>query len=171
MRLFLAVAPPSPVLAALEGIERANLPGVRWTSAPQWHVTLRFLGEVSTDDVAALVEAVRSAVLPAAVMAVPGESTGSFGREVLHVSVDGLAELAGAVAHASARFGAPPEARPYRGHITLARARRGGADLRALAGRPVAVPAWPVTSFELVRSALGQGAPRYTVVERFSLQR
>ena len=46
MRLFVAVRPNEAVLDAVAGLARPERPGVRWTTQPQWHVTLRFLGGV-----------------------------------------------------------------------------------------------------------------------------
>ena len=47
----MAVAPPEAVVADLETFveprrESGALPGLRWTSPEQWHVTLAFLAEV-----------------------------------------------------------------------------------------------------------------------------
>ncbi len=50
MRLFVAVWPSAAVVDELRGLERPARPGVRWTTADQWHVTLRFLGEMEDPD-------------------------------------------------------------------------------------------------------------------------
>lgn len=44
-RIFIALPLPSPVRAVLQTLEQP-LAGVRWTPPEQWHVTLRFLGDV-----------------------------------------------------------------------------------------------------------------------------
>ncbi|HKY68104.1 MAG TPA: hypothetical protein VJM49_17100, partial [Acidimicrobiales bacterium] len=56
---------------------------------------------------------------------------------------------------------------PFRGHVTLARARRGG-DVRPLAGGRVAAR-FPVGTVTLVRSTPGRGGPRYDVLHIRSL--
>ena len=48
VRLFVAVWPPESVVEMLLGLDRPEGPELRWTTEPQWHVTLRFLGEVET---------------------------------------------------------------------------------------------------------------------------
>ncbi|MGH9148794.1 MAG: RNA 2',3'-cyclic phosphodiesterase, partial [Acidimicrobiales bacterium] len=62
-----------------------------------------------------------------------------------------------------------PEDRPFRGHLTLARARdRGGVDLRPRCGAAFAA-SWVVREVTLVASRLGAGAARYDVVDRLAL--
>ena len=64
----------------------------------------------------------------------------------------------------------PPEPRPFKGHLTLARARdrRRGVDLRPFVGTPVAA-SWPVTEVCLVESRLHPKGANYEVVETVSL--
>lgn len=163
MRLFVAVWPPAQVAAALAQIP---IPDVRRVAVERLHVTLRFLGSVEDGEVPALVAALRSGVLlDSPVVASLGPATATFGRHVLHVPVHGLERAAEGVARACRGFGEPAEDRPFVGHLTLARSRRGGPDLRASAGTPVPALAqepWPVGEVTLVRSAGGS----YEVLER-----
>jgi 2'-5' RNA ligase len=162
MRLFVAVHPPAEVLDAVAALPRPERPGVRWTTRNQWHVTLRFLGEV--DDPGPVAAAVAEAVAPLApVEAVLGPAVTALGPGVVCVPVAGLDEVAAAVVAATAPFGGPPEERRFRGHLTLARVRRGGTPARRLAGAPVA-GSWTVTSAEVVRSHLHPAGARYEVV-------
>ena len=62
MRLFVAAWPPADVVEALRGLDRPVVTGMRWTTADQWHVTLRFLGDV--DDPAPVVAALTAATEP-----------------------------------------------------------------------------------------------------------
>ena len=64
MRLFVAVWPPADVIDGLRGLERPSVDGVRWTTPDQWHVTLRFLGELPS--ASALSAALHGTALPAA---------------------------------------------------------------------------------------------------------
>ncbi len=166
-RLFLAVWPPPEVLEALAALPRPDVAGLRWTTAEQWHVTLRFLGDA--DEVAAREAFDRTAVGPE-VAARLGPLTGRFGRRVLHVPVHGLEGLAAATLEATAGVGLAPGTRPFAGHITLARARgRRGVDLRPLAGKVVS-GRWAVDELTLVASHLGGAGPsRYEVVARRTL--
>lgn len=150
MRLFVAVRPPEAVLDVVAALPRPPRQGVRWTPRSQWHVTLRFLGEV--DDPAPVVAALDAAPL-AGGEATLGPRVEALGRGVVVVPVAGLDELAAAVAAATGAWGRPPEARPFRGHVTLARA--GRRSVRDLVGAPVSAR-FPVREVVLVRSRLGQ---------------
>lgn len=176
MRLFVAVWPDAPVREAVAAFERPDLPGGRWTTADQWHVTLRFLGEVAEPDVAEVVDALRSvAARHPPVTAVLGPATGRFKDRILHVPVAGLDELAVDVIAATATMGdAPPEDRAFQGHLTLARVRPRQARLSpaalppALVGRSLA-GSWTVRELTLVASDRRPGGSAYTVVARVPL--
>jgi 2'-5' RNA ligase len=155
VRLFVAVRPPDAVLDVVGGLRRPERDGVRWTTRPQWHVTLRFLGEV--DDPAPVVAALDSAPLVRCA-AVVGPRVAALGRGVVMVPVAGLEALADGVVAATGPFGRRPEARPFRGHLTLARVRRG--PVRGLVGEAVELR-FPVEDVRLVRSRPGPGGARY----------
>lgn len=123
LRLFLAIPIPEAVgdrLAALE----TDLPGAAWRLPEQYHLTLRFLGEID----GALARDVDGEV--ARVAAAPFElmlaGAGSFGgREPSAVWAgvspsDQLMRLATACESAVRRAGLPPETRKYKPHVTLA---------------------------------------------------
>ena len=177
MRLFVAVWPPPWALDAVAALARPEHPGLRWTTPDQWHVTLRFLGEVAepgptlraVEAGAPALRAVAAATGPGGVRATMGPAVAVLGRHVLVVPVAGLEPLAGAVVAATAGVGEAPPDRPFRGHLTLARARRGAeVGPRALAGAPVQ-GLWPVTELTVVRSHLSSGGARYEVVHRVAL--
>jgi 2'-5' RNA ligase len=142
-RLFVAVRPPVAVVEALG-------PGVR----PDLHVTLRFLGGI--DD--ALVEQVdadlRAGLAGVGVCeAVVGTSVHRLGQSALVLPVSGLEDLAAAVRAAVGRYGG--DDRPFRGHLTIARRRRGvpAPDVDG----PAEPVRWRVEEVALVRSELGRG--------------
>lgn len=176
MRSFVAVWPDPPVLEAVAAFERPDLPGGRWTTVDQWHVTLRFLGEVAQADVAEVVDVLRSvAARHRPVTAVLGPVTGRFKERILHVPVAGLDELAADVIAATATMGdAPPDDRAFQGHLTLARVRPRQARLSppavppALVGCPLA-GSWTVRELTLVASDRRPGGSAYSVVERVPL--
>lgn len=169
VRLFVAVWPSPEVVQALESFPRPER-GVRWTAPEQWHVTLRFLGEVSEPgaaEVEAGVAGVAARLGPAP--AVVGPATACLGTGVLMVPVSGLEALAAATVEATAGWGAaPPEHRPFVGHLTLARSRRRGPDLRRLAGHRLAA-SWTASELTLVRSSTSRSGARYEVLRRFAL--
>lgn len=164
----MAVWPPPAVLDLLAGLDRPAVDGVRWTTRDQWHVTLRFLGPVP--EVEPVAEALAGLAAAEPVRAVMGPAVGRFGRRVLHAPVGGLDALAAGVGAATAGIGRPPEDRPFRGHVTLARvAKHADVDLRPLAGGPVA-GAWEVGAVCLVESRLSPAGARYEVLEEFPIR-
>jgi 2'-5' RNA ligase len=139
-------------------------PGLRWTPAGQWHLTLAFLGEIDGDALdegvlpdltARLARAARRH--PPQELALSG--AGRFGDRVLWTRVRGdLRALAASVSAAARRCRIAVEDRPYRAHLTLARARP-GTDLRPAvdALRDFTGTTWTATTLHLVRSTLGAG--------------
>ncbi len=169
VRLFVAVRPPESVVEMLLGMERPDFTQLRWTTEEQWHVTLRFLGEV--DDPGPVVRALRGVpdtLLAHGVLevrAVLGPTTAWFpGRVVLQVPVAGLDALAHAVMEATAPWTARADDHSFSGHLTLARTRGRARGPASLAGASLAV-AWRVRAFELVSSVLEHRGPRYETVD------
>ena len=166
-RLFVAVWPPGKVLAQVAQLERPALDGLRWTGPDHWHVTLRFLGQVP--DIDAVTEGLSAGPALPTARAVLGPATSRFDQRVLHVPVTGLEVLAERVTVATGHLGRPPERRPFTGHVTLARVRKGAkVDLRPLTGAPLAAT-WTVAEVCVVESRLSPTGAHYEVRRRISL--
>ncbi|MDQ6616480.1 MAG: RNA 2',3'-cyclic phosphodiesterase [Actinomycetota bacterium] len=170
MRLFVAAWPSPAVLEQLALIDRPPRPGIRWTPEDQWHVTLRFLGEIGGEDVdrvKAALDQLGSAGAGGPVTAVAGPALERLGQSVLCLPVAGLDELTAAVVALTSEFGVPVEDRSFRGHLTIARAGR-AVNPR----QPVPVPfsaAWEVEEVTLVASTLRPTGARYEVIGRYRL--
>jgi 2'-5' RNA ligase len=167
-RLFVAVWPPASVVDHLRALERPGRPGVRWTSEDQWHVTLRFAGDVDDGGQLALRNAlgqVAACVAPVDVRAGPVPQ--ALGRTVWVLPVKGLEALAGTIGDTTRGVGQPPPDRPFRGHLTLARVRR-PTSLDSLPASPL-TDRWTVTEVTLVRTELRAEGARYDVIDRWSL--
>jgi 2'-5' RNA ligase len=173
VRLFVAVWPPESVIEMVLGIDRPDVTMLRWTTEPQWHVTLRFLGEV--EDPGPVVDALR--VVPDRLVAAGdgdvraslGPTTAWFpGRHVLQVPVAGLDALAREVEEVTAPWGETVDDHRFSGHLTLARARGRGPGPASLAGASLAAT-WRVRALELVSSVLGHGGSRYETVATVAL--
>jgi 2'-5' RNA ligase len=77
-----------------------------------------------------------------------------------------LDSLAAAVVERTAGVGRAPEDRPFRGHLTLARARdRRGVDLRPFTGEAVE-GAWQVDEIHVIESHLRRDGARYETRSR-----
>lgn len=163
MRLFVAAWPDARTVGVLTALCGTEAGGVRWVPAPDWHVTLAFLGSVPEPELDALGEALGTvAASGAPVTAHLGPATRLLGRSVLCVPVQGLDELARAVLAATAPFSRSPDRdRPFLGHLTLARSAGRRPIPRQVAGRAISA-AWPVDAIRLVRSTT---APRGAIYD------
>jgi 2'-5' RNA ligase len=180
MRLFVGLAVDEAVKETLERLTlrlRAKDDGLRWSTPDQWHVTLVFLGEVDDEARARLVRELGEVRQPA--LRLRMEQMGVFERAgILHAEVEvspELQRLYEAVAAAVRKVGLEVEERPYRAHITLARARnkdgRKTIDrLRRAAEQQKLNARWEAAEFLLYESQLSPGGSRYVVRERFGLQ-
>ena len=165
-RLFVAVWLPPALTRRLRAVNRPPRDSLRWTTEDQWHVTLRFLGEVPTSgpvgealgSVASRFEGVTATLGPRPVV---------LGGRVWVLPVSGLDGLASAVLEATSAAVPDTGRRPFRGHVTLARAKRPG----ALTGLPdVDVGGeWTVDAVTLVCSHLHRDGARYEIVDRWTL--
>jgi len=166
VRLFVAVWPPADVLDAVAALARPDVPGLRWTTPDQRRSTPRCLGECDLDQATAAFDRIDATAAEATM----GPTTGRFGRRILHVPVDGLLSQAVATVAATAGVGEPPDPRPFAGHLTLARSRRGDTDLRPFTGLPLAGQ-WRAHELTLVASTLHPHGARYETVASLPLGR
>jgi RNA 2',3'-cyclic 3'-phosphodiesterase len=125
-------------------------------------VTLAFLGDVGDDVVAELARRLNRAAARYPPLSLSLGDGGRFGHQVLWTRVHGdrdvLRRLAGSVQAAARRCRLPVEQRPYRPHLTLARA-GAATDLRPLVERLTCWQGqpWLATRLYLIRSHLGAG--------------
>ncbi len=159
-RLFVAVWPPEQEATQLAHLVGAAETGVRRVPTPDLHVTIRFLGAA---DEGAVFAGLAASGLPLA-QARLGPAVTLLGSEVLMVPVAGLDELVLAVNAATADCGSPVDPRPFVGHLTLGRIRR-GAGSKAI-GAPVNA-AFAVDEVSLVSSTLTPTGPDYRILRRF----
>src|SRR5215469_1336294 len=183
MRLFVALAPPAAAVAHLDSAwapVRALHPGLRWTSAEAWHVTLAFLGEVSEDRLPRLLPRLERAAGRHVALGLSFTGAGAFPSPrratVLWTGIAGdhraLAQLAASVSAAARRAGAAPpdEGRRFRPHVTLARCRAPVNLTVVVASRhDYAGPSWTAGEICLIRSRLGE-SPRYETLGAYRLR-
>ncbi len=146
-RSFIAVRPPGHVRSAIVELQSTLGPGHRLVPPEQLHVTLRFWSDAPP---AAIVTALDGSTPPSTI-ALVGPSVGELGRDAVMLPVTGLDDLAAIVRTATAGV-PPPVARPFVGHLTVARRKRGVSE-GSVSGRPFAA-SFPVRSIELVVSEL-----------------
>src|SRR6187551_465159 len=174
-RLFTGVEIPPDVGQALATL-RGGLPGARWIDPENYHLTLRFIGDVD-DDVAQEIEWL----------------LGKVRREDFELRIDGLQSFGGrkpraivatvapspAVMELQAeherlmqRVGLDPEGRKYTPHVTLARLRDSSSRQVAdyLATRALIAPLpFTVSRFVLFSSRASVGGGPYVVEAAYPL--
>lgn len=125
-RLFVALEVPESVSAALCAL-RADLPGACWMT--QYHLTLRFLGDVNTPQVEPLRTALAGVQGPPLRVRGRGLDVLPSRRRpcvlVVHAERTApLAELHQEVEAAAQRLDLAPDRRSFRPHVTVARLKR-----------------------------------------------
>lgn len=189
-RMFAAVLPPESVKEEIERFLEPR-PGLTWTSAGQWHLTLAFAESVDEWRIDELTDGLAAAARKHEPFRLRIAGAGAFPSveraKVLWLGVAGAADGAssdavdelGAVAGAARRAfnaaGAAPDGARFRPHLTLARL--GGRDdathwLRVL--DTFTSSEWEVDEIALVDSFLGEGPrgrARHEVVARLPLGR
>ncbi len=156
-RLFTGLEIPSEIAQRLT-LFRGGLPGARWIEPSDYHVTLRFLGEVDGTVAADLDEGLAGARARAP-FTVTLDGLASFGGErprALYASVvltPELADLQEEHERIARRAGAEPERRRFTPHVTLARLNR-EADAGAVARYLTEAGVFPHLTFTATRAAL-----------------
>ena len=176
LRLFAALPVPDDIGEGLLSRQQ-GIPGARWRSLDDLHITLRFFGEVreqAADDLDA-----ELARLSGAPIDVTLEGAGAFGEGAdIHAVWAGVAEnaalrtLAARVEAAARRVGLKPEARAYRPHVTLAYLTR--PDPARVAAwvqdhNLLKSPSWRAASFGLYSSRLGPDGSVYRLEREYLL--
>lgn len=183
VRVFLALELPLSLrtrLATLQSAFAGQAP-VKWSSPALLHITVRFLGNISTERLRALCDAAREAAasVPAFTLALAG--VGAFPNDrvprVLWVGIaqdagyTRLQELFSRTEEALSAHGFSREERAFAPHITLARVRDGatpaerralGDALRRLKERADVHGTWQVKELIVMRSDLSRSGPTYT---------
>jgi 2'-5' RNA ligase len=132
LRLFVGIPFPPELKLRLSQL-CAGVPGAKWVDPGNFHLTLRFIGEVG-EDLAADIDAALSR-LRARPFVLQLAGTGVFGNggtaRSLWVGVERnlpLAALRDKIEQALVRAGLPPEPRKFSPHVTLARLKHPASD-------------------------------------------
>ncbi|MGH6791858.1 MAG: RNA 2',3'-cyclic phosphodiesterase [Methyloceanibacter sp.] len=174
-RLFSAIELPQNIAARLT-LLRAGLTGARWIDPENYHLTLRFIGDV--DGVTARDFTHALGGIDAAPFELRLNGIGSFGGRkprAIFAGItpsDALDTLQRANERAARDVGLPPEGRNFTPHVTLARLRRARADaVAAYLERQGGIAAEPfmVSRFVLYSSRNSVGGGPYVVEAAYDL--
>ncbi|MDI1346037.1 MAG: RNA 2',3'-cyclic phosphodiesterase [Pseudolabrys sp.] len=174
-RLFTAIEIPPGVAEALDML-RGGLPGARWIDRENYHLTLRFIGDV--DDVVAQEAAYALGQVKRAAFDLHFEGLAAFGGRKPRAVVANVAptpallELQAEQERLMRRIGLEPEPRKYTPHVTLARLRTSSsldvADYLSARGYFRTAP-FPVSRFVLFSSRASTGGGPYVAEASYPL--
>jgi 2'-5' RNA ligase len=175
VRTFVAAWPDEPTRRRLAALDLGREKNLRLVGPTRWHVTLRFLGDVTDEQLGPLGEALVgcAATLREPVECRLGPATAWFARvRVLQLPAHGLNPVAAAVRDATVSLVSEPAdgSPPFNGHLTLARVkgRLGAQAQAALAGIPFE-SAFAVGHVDLVASEPSPQGHVYTTLVRAPL--
>jgi 2'-5' RNA ligase len=176
MRLFIAIDLQDDVKRALEEL-RTVIPGARWASAEQIHLTLAFPGDVEEQTAERLTEELDR--IEATEFEIHFSGTGCFPDRrrprVLWIGLEPephLNDLAARVREAVLSCGIPQEERPFFPHITLARLKLSPIrEFGAFLDQPQKqkLPPFSVQEFTLFQSRLTQNGAVHIPIKGFPL--
>jgi len=188
LRLFIAISIPEPVRDEIIRVQQELQPLVpravaRWARSDQFHLTLRFLGDVPADGVEDLKQSVNAVCRNARPLSLRAEGVGFFPNlrspRVVWVGINDragrLVDLQKQIEAAAGRFSPEPGEKNFTGHATLGRLKNPGpADVRDLAARAESLEKrlfgeWTAPEIEIIRSELSPVGARYTSLATFRL--
>ena len=167
------------LIDAVERIRQEVPEGIQWARPDGMHLTLKFLGNISSINVPSLLECVREVACPHPSFGLKLTGLGMFPNRrkprVLWAGVggdlDALSSLQQAAEDAINALGYSPEQRPFRPHITLGRPRRSVSDSQLTrigtvvsSLTPPSPISWRVECVDVMRSELHPSGARYTVL-------
>jgi RNA 2',3'-cyclic 3'-phosphodiesterase len=193
VRAFLAIGPPPeewldaldnwliPLKRRLTASWPSLKPPIAWTKREHLHVTLRFFGNVSVENLMLIKEVVSLLTSTIVPMSLTFEDLVFFPNRrqariaALQLKAEGLEKLVTVARDGLRNIGQPPENRPFIPHVTLARLKPMSGmerlkmkNLWPESSRPE-LPIWPVTEITLIQSQLSPGGSIYTPIGIFPL--
>jgi len=173
-RLFTALEIPSEIVQSMARL-RGGLPGARWVEPENYHLTLRFIGDVDDALAEEIADLLSKVARPAFDLRIDGlDSFGGNRPRAVVAAVSAVAELVELQAEHERimqRVGLEPD-RKYKPHVTLARLRdtssRQVADFLSIR-QPFRSPPFSVSRFVLYSSRASMGGGPYVVEAGYPL--
>ncbi|MFC3072303.1 RNA 2',3'-cyclic phosphodiesterase [Shinella pollutisoli] len=174
-RLFVALEVPQSAALSLS-LLRGGLPGARWIDVENFHITLRFIGDIDGRTADEVVDRLDRIERPEFQLALSG--MGSFGSKKPHSVFAGVTPapemyaLQAEIERICQRLGLPADPRKFTPHVTLARLRNARTEDVAhyLSGRGNFHTApFTVNRFVLMSSKESVGGGPYITEEVFPL--
>jgi 2'-5' RNA ligase len=188
LRLFVAISIPGLVRDEIIRLQQELQPlvprgVVRWARPDQFHLTLRFLGDVPANGVEDLKKSVGAVCRNARPLSLHAEGVGFFPNarspRVIWVGINDqeecLVDLQKQIEAAVRPFTAEPGEKNFTGHATLGRLKNPKpTDIRDIAARAQSLEkrlfgVWTAHEIEIIRSELSPAGARYTSLAAFRL--
>jgi 2'-5' RNA ligase len=169
IRLFVALEIPEEVRSSLFLLQ-GGVPGARWSTPEQYHLTLRFIGEVNEAAAGDIDDVLSTIAAPSFSLELAG--VGEFGGKLPRALWAGvrpsaeLVHLQKKIETAMQRLGHAAEERKFTPHVTLARLRNSPREkvMEFVAHHSLfASGGFEVKSFALFSSLLGNAGAVYNV--------
>ncbi|MCK4546096.1 MAG: RNA 2',3'-cyclic phosphodiesterase [Candidatus Eisenbacteria sp.] len=184
IRTFVALRLPSWVQKTVAEVQnRIHVPGirVRWVEPENFHLSLRFLGDMPVDRLESVYGAVEKGCAGVRAFEVSLEGIGAFPNlrrpRVIWVGLERgreeVARLAASIEDCLEEVGFAREERPFKAHATLGRVKDFSPAVRMLGERAAAqhleIDGIRVTRIEVMKSQLTRQGPIYTVLREVAL--
>ena len=186
--MFIAIPIPEPVRDEIIRVQQEMQPlaprgAARWTRPDQFHLTLRFLGDVHVDGLEQLKESVNAVCRSARPLQMCAEGVGFFPNphspRVVWVGIGDkeglLVDLQKQIEAAVRPFTVEPGEKNFSGHVTLGRLKNPKPpDARKMAAHAQTVKdrtfgEWTADEIEIIRSELSPVGARHTTLAAFRL--
>lgn len=184
IRSFIAIELPQPLKSRVDEVQRElrrTDADVKWVRPEGIHLTLKFLGSISRDDVERISQSIAPAIAGWEPFEVRVQGMGCFPNprnpRVVWLGMDrgkeNLISLQQAVEKRMAELSFPPEGRPFSPHLTLGRVRsprgKGGLAQAIEKHRETEVGTFQVREVFLFRSELRPSGAVYTKLKEFPM--
>ncbi len=175
-RLFAGIELPEEIKDQLSDLARP-LPGTKWVDDDDFHITLRFAGDIEGRIARDFTELLAEIEADAFELRLDG--LGTFGGNDPRTLWAGIAAnpaldaLARACDRAARNAGLPPEAHPFKPHVTIARLRHTSPDVIARALGQIGAfrtEPFPVKEFVLFSAKPKTGGGPYVVEATYPLR-
>ena len=157
-------------------LEDLNNAGVRTGKTSQFHITLKFLGDISDQQIPAIINALEDAASKTVPFDIDLNKTGTFSRKdgsgIIWIGSDSKesGRLASLVDENLSRLNFEKESRPFNTHITVARVKKDVKNIEELLRfKKYEFGRIHVSSLFLMKSRLTPDGPVYSVVKEMPL--
>jgi 2'-5' RNA ligase len=184
IRIFLAITLPDEIKSALADASRklqTSSADVKWVKSENFHITIKFLGDVKPDMLNTITECIRAVLCEVKSFNVRISGVGAFMKSgapnIIWAGIQQdsgrLGTISGKIDDSLSTLGFEKENRSFSAHITLGRARsaRGAEKLRDLliSMKDINIGFMKVNSISIMKSDLKPDGPVYSILNTIEI--